>query len=532
MKFGRFPVDDAVDAILAHSLRLDDGTRLKKGTCLTGAEIERLRVCGIETVTVAKPEVGDVLEDEAAFQVAGSFNHSSLRHDGASTGRVNIFARTNGLLCVNRGAIDAVNAVDPGITLATLENHVEVNAGRMVATVKIIPYMVEAAQLDKVNAIGLADAIRVQPFSALKVGLVQSAVADTKTSVLDKTRRMLARRLELSGSKIVAEKRVEHTQDAFATAIAQLSSTCDMVILFGASAISDIGDVIPAAVEANGGRIIRFGMPVDPGNLLLIAELDGKPVIGAPGCARSPAENGFDWILQQLLAGIAPDAIHIAGMGVGGLLMETGMRPHPRLGKDKKKSAKTAAIILAAGQSRRMGDANKMSVDIKGKAMVRHVAEAAIASGVSQTLVVTGHEPDAVKVALSGLDIGFVHNPRFGEGLSQSLAAGISALDDNVTSAVILLGDMPFITSGMINQMLEAGGNSRSIVMATHMGKRGNPVLWPSRFFQALTQIEGDTGARHVIGMHAHEVVEVELGEAAALDLDTPEAVAAVLRSR
>ncbi|MEL7430740.1 MAG: NTP transferase domain-containing protein, partial [Pseudomonadota bacterium] len=260
--------------------------------------------------------------------------------------------------------------------------------------------------------------------------------------------------------------------------------------------------------------------------------LNGKPVLGAPGCARSPAENGFDWVLQQVLAGFSPDTIDIAGMGVGGLLMETGMRPHPRLGKDKQKGGKTAAIILAAGQSRRMGDANKMSVEIGGKAMVRHVAEAAVASGVSQTLVVTGHEPDVVHEALSGLDVGFVHSPRFNEGLSQSLAAGISALDDKITGAVILLGDMPFITSGMINEMLEAGGTSRSIVMATHNGKRGNPVLWPSRFFQALTQIEGDTGARHVIGMHSHEVVEVELGEAAALDLDTPEAVAAVLQWR
>ncbi|MEL7430548.1 MAG: molybdopterin-binding protein, partial [Pseudomonadota bacterium] len=271
MKFGSFPVEETVGAILAHSLRLDDATRLRKGTRLTSADVERLRHCGIKTVTVAKPEVGDVLEDEAAFQVADRFNHASLRHDEATTGRVNFFAKTNGLLCVNKRAIDRLNAVDPGITLATLENHQEVNAGRMVATVKIIPYMVEAAQLEKVNALDLANAIRVQPFSAFKVGLVQSALPDTKTSVLDKTRRMLARRLELSGSLIVAEKRVAHTQEAFAAAISELGETCDMVILFGASAISDTRDVIPAAIEEKGGRIVRFGMPVDPGNLLLIA---------------------------------------------------------------------------------------------------------------------------------------------------------------------------------------------------------------------------------------------------------------------
>ena len=99
-----------------------------------------------------------------------------------------------------------------------------------------------------------------------------------------------------------------------------LASGAELAIIFGASAIADRRDVIPAALEAVGGRIEHFGMPVDPGNLLLIGTAGEHPVLGAPGCARSPKENGFDWVLMRLLAGLSVPREDITGMGVGGLL--------------------------------------------------------------------------------------------------------------------------------------------------------------------------------------------------------------------
>src|SRR6202011_4010190 len=133
-----------------------------------------------------------------------------------------------------------------------------------------------------------------------------------------------------------------------------LKSGAELVIVFGASAIADKRDVIPAAVEAIGGRIEHFGMPVDPGNLLLIGEARNRPVLGAPGCARSPKENGFDWVLMRLLAGLPVGRGDINGMGVGGLLMEIVTRPQPR--EEPSPSGKrTAALLLAAGRSTRMG---------------------------------------------------------------------------------------------------------------------------------------------------------------------------------
>src|SRR5262249_57563189 len=103
-----------------------------------------------------------------------------------------------------------------------------------------------------------------------------------------------------------------------------------LVLIFGASAIPDRRDVIPAAIEAAGGNVEHFGMPVDPGNLMLIGSAAGRAVLGAPGCARSPKENGFDWILARLLCGLPVRRSDITGMGVGGLLMEIVTRPQPR----------------------------------------------------------------------------------------------------------------------------------------------------------------------------------------------------------
>ena len=151
-----------------------------------------------------------------------------------------------------------------------------------------------------------------------------------KESVIAKTLRALEARLAPTGAHIVAHETTPHEIDPLAGALARVSEGADLVIIFGASAITDRRDVIPAAIEAFGGRIDRFGMPVDPGNLLLLAARGDLPIVGAPGCARSPKENGFDWVLQRLIAGTPISGAEVRAMGVGGLLTEIVSRPQPR----------------------------------------------------------------------------------------------------------------------------------------------------------------------------------------------------------
>ncbi len=306
---------------------------LKKGQIITAEHIAALQAANISEITVAQLAPGDIGEDEAARRLAAKLAGDNLRCDRAFTGRVNLFAERAGLAVVDADAIVGVNAVSEEITAATLAPFSAVAPGDMVATVKIIPFAVSGALLEQSLIAAGQGGVRVAPFRPLRIGVVSTILPGLKSSVVNKTVRILSERLALAAATIVDETRVPHDVDALAGALKTLAPKCDVAIIFGASAITDRRDVIPAAIEAIGGRIEHFGMPVDPGNLLLLGSLGAKPIIGAPGCARSPKENGFDWVLRRILADVPISGADIRAMGVGGLLMEIVTRPQPRLGE-------------------------------------------------------------------------------------------------------------------------------------------------------------------------------------------------------
>jgi molybdenum cofactor cytidylyltransferase len=533
MKFGAVPVSEALGATAVHSIR-QGALVLKKGTRIGAKELAALKTAGVEEIMVARLEPGDISEDQAAADIATAVAGAGVRADRAFTGRCNLFAETAGVLVVDRNAIDKLNTIDEAVTVATLANYKPVVEGEMIATVKIIPFAVAGSARDKAVAeAGKArPVIRVAPYTVKKIGVVSTLLPGLAPKVIDKTLKITEARIAPAGAAIIAERRVPHEQEALARAIAEVRQAgAELVIVFGASAIADRRDVIPAAIEAVGGSIEHFGMPVDPGNLMLIGRLQGQPVLGAPGCARSPKENGFDWVLMRLLAGLPVSRADITGMGVGGLLMEIVTRPQPREERVPEKGRHIAAVVLAAGRSTRMGAVNKLIAEIGGKPLVRIAAEQAIASRASPVIVVTGHQREKVEAALDGLPVRLVHNPDYAEGLGTSLKAGIAAVPAEADGVIVCLGDMPQVDSALIDKLIAAFDPERGalVVVPSIAGRRGNPVLWSRRFFPDLMQIQGDIGARHLIGNYAEAVVEVPVaGEAALTDIDTPESFSAV----
>jgi molybdenum cofactor cytidylyltransferase len=533
MKFGPVPLREAEGGVAVHSIR-KPGLVLKKGTVIGKPEIAALAEAGISEIVVARIEPGDVSEDAAAAEIAAAVRGEGVRVDRAFTGRANLFAQEAGVLVVDKDAVDRLNEVDESITFATLPAYKPVVAGEMIATVKIIPFAVPIAQRDAALAVVRARAplIRVAPYRIRKIGVVSTLLPGLAPKVIDKTLRVTEERLAPAGARIVAERRVPHEQGALAAAIEEvLAAGAELVIVFGASAIADRRDVIPAAVEAVGGRIEHFGMPVDPGNLLLIGSARERPVLGAPGCARSPKENGFDWVLMRLLAGLPVSREAITGMGVGGLLMEIVTRPQPRADVVPPHPKRIAAVVLAAGRSTRMGGPNKLLAEIARRPLVRIVAEEALASRADPVIVVAGHQRAEVEKALAGLRVRIVHNPDFAEGLGTSLRAGIAAVPADSDAAIVCLGDMPRVDAALMNRLIAAFDPDRGalVVVPTFEGKRGNPVLWSRRFFPDLMAIEGDVGARRLIGRYSEAVAEVTVeGKAALIDVDTPEALSGV----
>ncbi|MFL5143068.1 MAG: NTP transferase domain-containing protein, partial [Microvirga sp.] len=452
----------------------------------------------------------DVGEDEAALRLAERIAGPHARVDRPFTGRANLFAEKAGVLVVDRSAIDGINAIDEAITVATLAAHKAVVAGEMIGTVKIIPYAVPDAILKRALAV-LDGAVRVAPYVRRRIAVASTVLPGLKPSVIKKTLDVLGERIAPAEAAVVQEVSVPHDSGRLAEELRRLaSSEAELVIVFGASAIADRRDVIPAALEAAGGKVEHFGMPVDPGNLLLLARRGDMPVLGLPGCARSPKLNGFDWVLQRIAAGVPVTRRDIMMMGAGGLLTEIPTRPLPRASATETepvmlRAPRIAALILAAGQSRRMGALNKMIAEVDGKPMVAHALAAVTASQAGPIVVVTGHEPDAVRAALAGHEIRFVHNPHYADGLSTSLRAGLAALPTDIDGVLVCLGDMPRVGPETLNRLIAAYNpvEGRAICVPTVDGKRGNPVLWDKRFFAEMQDLAGDVGARHLIGAHA-----------------------------
>jgi molybdenum cofactor cytidylyltransferase len=539
MIFGPTPLPEAKGAVLAHTVRLSRRV-LKKGTVLEAADIAALQEEGHASVVAARLEGGDVPENEAADRVANALMAPLLTRSRASTGRVNLFAETSGLLVVDAEAVNRLNRVDESVTLATSATFLPVRAREMVATIKIIPFAVPGGVLDVVEALAkqFRPLLTLHPFKPLKVGLVLTELPGLKEKVLEGTVEATRDRVEALCGTMLPPERCRHETPAISDALARLRRAgAEVLLVAGASAVVDRRDVGPAGIVRAGGVIDHFGMPVDPGNLICLGHIDGVPSLVLPGCARSPKLNGIDWVLQRLFAGLEVRPTDVMGMGVGGLLKEIDTRPLPRAeaanapspAQAPRRARRVAALVLAAGRSRRMAPTNKLLVpDREGVPMVARVVDNALASHARPVLVVTGHERERVEAALAGRPVLFAHADDYAEGLSASLKAGLAALPPGLDGVVVCLGDMPLVAGPLIDRLLAQFDpeEGRAIVMPTFRGKQGNPMLWSLEFLPEMMAITGDVGARHLAGKHAERVAEVEVADDAVLkDFDTADAL-------
>lgn len=187
---------------------------------------------------------------------------------------------------------------------------------------------------------------------------------------------------------------------------------------------------------------------------------------------------------------------------------------------------RVAAVVLAAGRSTRMGDANKLLAPIDGTPMIARVVDAALASRAEPVVLVTGHDAERVCAAIEGRDVQRAHTAGAFRGMSASLGAGLAALDDSIDAAIVCLGDMPWIEARHLDALIGAfaARSGCRICVPVHEGRRGNPVLWPKRHFAALRALAGDVGGRALLARHRGEVVPVPIAEDGVLrDVDTPD---------
>ena len=544
MKFAHFPVAQAEGVRLAHSLVLPT-RRLRKGHLVTTADVVQLQAAKVTQVLGARLDGDDVDEDAAAASAAAALAGAHLGLQAAAQGRCNLRAALPGVLCVDAAAITRLNGVDAALTLGTLAPYSAVSAGQVVATLKTIPFALAATSLAAwltELASAAVPPLRLMPYTPLRTALICSRGTATSEALLSATEAVTRQRLTALGSELVRTARCAHDVEALQRELRlALELGAQLILVAGAAVSKDRGDTVPAAISAAGGDIVHFGMPVEPGNMLLLARLAGVPVINLPGCARSPRSNGLDWVLQRLHAGLPLGSAEIMAMGVGGLILSGASA---RLGAEAEadteaeakakpaapRPARIAALLLAAGRSQRMGERNKLLCEVDGKALLLHALAAACASRCVQTLLVSGHAAAAVEALAQTQPVSLVRNADYASGMASSLRCGLRALPRDLDGVVVLLADMPRITAAHLDRLIAAFDASAPAIVAPYShGRRGNPVLWPRQHFAALLELDGDQGARGLLERHAASVTRVDFDDDAIfIDVDTPAALAQI----
>ncbi|MBW9051114.1 nucleotidyltransferase family protein [Rhizobium mesosinicum] len=194
-------------------------------------------------------------------------------------------------------------------------------------------------------------------------------------------------------------------------------------------------------------------------------------------------------------------------------------------------TSSVAILILAAGTSSRMGGGNhKLLSEFDGVPLIRVAAESALRSMAKSVAIVVGHRQEEMRAALTALPLQIIENLEYASGMGSSLAAGVVSVSAaDADGVMILLADMPRIKPSDIDRLIKIfeGSKPHRIVRATSNGKPGHPVILPSVLYGELRTLTGDVGAKEIIKASGIAIAEVELGEAAGLDVDTAEAIVA-----
>ncbi|MEE4348623.1 MAG: molybdopterin-binding protein [Pacificimonas sp.] len=317
MQFGDRPLSRCEGATLAHSVGVDGG-KLAKGTVLTAKHIAMAKAAGHRALTVAIPAANDIPESEAAARLGTALAGHGISASDPVNGRTDLLARFTGLFIADERAVTRINGANEAIGLATLPSHRRVENGETVATLKIIPFAMRRSVVERAEMAAMPAPLTVRPFRPLSVLLVQTSHGSGDAKMRAKTERITEDRITALGGTLAVTNVAPHEAEPLAAALGD--DRADIILIAGASATTDRRDVVPSAIRSAGGRIVRLGMPVDPGNLLLLAERGDQVIIGMPGCARSPKRNGFDMVLERLFAGLSVTSADIAGMGIGGLI--------------------------------------------------------------------------------------------------------------------------------------------------------------------------------------------------------------------
>ena len=300
--------------------------KLSKGTEIDQKIVNLLNDNNIKHIYCAKLTKDELDENQAAYQISNRLisNKRNFYLHNLMTGRVNLKSRIDGLFFYDENQLIEINNISNDVGIGALRPFSRVKQNQTLVTTKIMPYGVPKSILKTFQKLG-KNCFKILPFKKFKIDIIQTFNDSTKISILDKTKKITEDRLKNCGIDCIKEFRTFHDKNNIDKSLKKsLKNNADLILIFGVNAIADKDDLIPSVIKDNDGKVIRFGMPVEPGNLVLISTVKynnkNKYIIGMPGCAKSPKENGVDWIIWRILTGLKIDNKIISKMSIGGLI--------------------------------------------------------------------------------------------------------------------------------------------------------------------------------------------------------------------
>ena len=330
MFFGELKTESSLGGILSSSIEIyKDKNKIKisKGTVINKILIDLFLLNNIEKVKCAKLESDEIDENTTVYEISKKIitsKNSNIKIQNPKNGRCNLISSVDGIIVFQPKQLFCINSVTNDIAIASLKAFSKVKKNQVVASIKAIPFGIKQKYLYEIINIS-EDCFKILPFQKKNIHLIQTTNKNTSAKILEKTLVITKERLFSCGINKIVEKKCYHEMKSICLQLKKsIDEKADIILIFGASAICDINDVIPLSIKKLNGKILRLGMPVEPGNLILLADIEISKkhisIIGMPGCARSKKENGVDWILWRKLCDLKISSSDINHMGNGGLL--------------------------------------------------------------------------------------------------------------------------------------------------------------------------------------------------------------------
>ncbi len=521
MKFEEYTIEEIMQwpderrdrAICAHGMQIH-GMKFPKGSPLS-LLFHNIDLPIDSAVWLAEPDDNDWGEQKICDYLAPLLNGQNMRSEITKTGRVNFYATNDGLLAFDAPNCHQANGLSEHITLAILPPFQMVRRGQLCASLKILPYFVDENLVRQFGQLARQVQCAVHGFMGGRVHLLMTMTDDKRPEDYIKSAIMVQDKLQIYGYKTTTISYCRHDMQEICQKLT-IKGEFDVVCVMGAVAISDRADIVPRALCQLGGTIERFGMPMDPGNLLLLGKLGGAHFLGLPGCAKSRKLNGLDFILMRLSAGLNPTSQQIAQMGVNGILPEDFNRGALRAQKPAIMSQPLIAI-MAAGLGRRMGgDIAKPLVIFRDKPLIQWVIEACMtALPKAEIIVIINSTGQGKKIEefCKTLGVNAVENPQYAEGMASSLRLASHLALERKSALMVFCADMPNITPPTIEKIWREFQSSPTIcAVQPKFGESfGHPVVLSPRLFAQIAEIQGDMGARQILqdaGEH-RKIIEV-----------------------